>query len=179
MAVDGSDLHIATNPDDKGTYFQNHPCDKGFNLMHLNAMYDLCNRFYVDALIQPGRHTHEKKALVDMVDRSAIKGNVIVIADRSYEYYNSFAHIENKGWKYVIRAKDLASNGILSGLSLPFDSEFDLMIQRILTRRQTKDSPSTSLFADYQSVLFVCPFFFHSIKKTTAQAFHLPVPSFF
>jgi IS4 transposase len=62
---------------------------------------------------------------------------VIVIADRNYESYNVFAHIEQKGWKYVIRVKDRNSNGILSGLDLPMEDTFDFQISMILTRKQT------------------------------------------
>ena len=156
FATDGSDLHIATNPHDTDTFYQNSPSEKGYNLLHLNAMYDLCNRIYVDSLVQPSRCENECKALVDMADRSRIQGNVIVIADRAYESYNNFAHIERKGWHYLIRVKDLDSNGILSGLSLPPDGAFDLYLQRTLTRKQTKEVkarpdvyrfiPSTSTF---------------------------------
>lgn len=139
LAVDGSDLHIATDPDNPDTYFQNHAGEKGFNLLHLNAMYDLSNSLYVDCCIQPRRCINENRALTDMVDQSRIKDNVILIADRGYESYNNFAHIEKKGWDYVIRVKDSGSSGILSGLQLPVDGEFDIPIRRILTRRQTKD----------------------------------------
>ena len=138
LAADGSDLHFATNPHDPDTFYQNSQDGKGYNLLHLNAMYDLCNRLYVDALIQPSRNMNEGKALVDMVERSDIEGNVIVIADRNFESYNNFAHIEKKGWNYLIRVKDLDSNGILSGLRLPQNGEFDICVQRILTRKQTK-----------------------------------------
>jgi len=138
LASDGSDLQFATDPENPDTYFQNRPGEKGFNLLHLNALYDLCNRLYVDSLIQPRKSENEGKALVDMVDRSRIKEKVILVADRGYESYNNFAHLEKKGWSYVIRVKDLGSNGILSGLSLP-DGEFDIPIRRILTRKQTKD----------------------------------------
>ena len=156
LATDGSDLHIATNPHDPETFHQNSPDEKGWNLLHLNAMYDLCNRLYVDSLIQPSRYKNEGKALVDMVDRSHFQENVIVIADRAYESYNNFAHIERKGWHYLIRVKDLGSSGILSGLLLPSDEEFDICVQRILTRKQTNQVkaqpdvyrfiPSTSTF---------------------------------
>lgn len=139
LATDGSDLHIPTNPHDSDTFYQNNPDKKGYNLLHLNAMYDLCNRLYVDSLVQPGRNKNESKALVDMVHRSHLKENVIIIADRGYESYNNFAHIENKGWNYLIRVKDLGSSGILSGLRLPSGGEFDICVQRTLTRRQTKD----------------------------------------
>lgn len=156
LAIDGSDLLIATDPADTATYFQNHPDTKGFNLLHLNAAYDLCNRLYVDALVQPKRLCNEGRALAAMVDRSTIKGKTIVTADRGYESYNNFAHLERKGWNYVIRVKDLDSNGILSGLRLPSGGAFDIDVHLILTKKQTNEVkahpgiyrfvPSTSTF---------------------------------
>jgi len=116
LAVDGSDLNIFHNPENTDSYFQSKPERKGFNQVHINAMYDVCNRLYVDSIIQPGRKENEYRALTDMVDRSEISSNVIVLADRGYESYNVFAHIEKKRWNYVIRVKDICSNGILSGL---------------------------------------------------------------
>lgn len=139
LAVDGSDLNIPHNPNDPKTYFQTLPNSKGYNLLHLNAMYDLRNKLYVDALIQPGKKMNEYRALTDMVDRSKISDNVILVADRGYESYNVFAHIEQKGWKYLIRVKDRSSNGILSGLDLPTTEEFDKEIHLTLTRKQTKE----------------------------------------
>lgn len=149
FAVDGSDLHIPTDPKNKDSYFQTSPNAKGYNMLHLNAMYDLCSKLYVDATIQPGRNSNEHRALTDMVDRSAIPGQVIVVADRGYESYNNFAHIEQKGWNYVIRVKDIDSNGILSGRQLPDEEEFDTQIRLILTRKQTnevKSHPETYRF---------------------------------
>ena len=109
------------------------------NLMHLNALYDLRSKLYVDGLIQPRKCENENAALADMVDRSHIEGPVIIIADRNYECYNTFAHIEQKGWKYLIRVKDTDSSGILSELSLPSGGEFDICVKRILARKQTKE----------------------------------------
>jgi len=142
LAVDGSDLNIYHNPNDPDTYFQSIPNTKGFNQLHLNAMYDLFNKLYVEVCIQPGRKENEYRALTDMTDRSNISGDVIVVADRGYESYNVFAHIEHKGWKYAIRVKDVTSNGILSALKLPETDEFDINIHRILTRKQTNDTKS-------------------------------------
>ena len=140
LAIDGSDLNIAHNPKDSDTYFQSLPNNsKGFNLLHLNAMYDLCNKLYVDVCIQPGKKMNEYRALTDMVDRSKIDDSVIIIADRGYESYNVFAHIEQKGWKYLIRVKDRNSNGILSGCNLPTTEEFDTQIHLTLTRKQTNE----------------------------------------
>ena len=166
LAIDGSDLHIATDSSDAATYFQNQSNTKGYNLLHLNAAYDLCNRLYVDAIVQPRRLCNEGRALAAMVDRSPIKGRTIVIADRGYESYNNFAHIERKGWNYVIRVKDLDSSGILSSLRLPSDGEFDQDVHLTLTKKQTKEvkahpeiyrfvpSSSTFDFLDLQENLF-------------------------
>jgi hypothetical protein len=139
LAVDGSNLLAPANPSDQDTYYQTQPDVKGYNLLHLNAMYDLNNRIYVDVLIQPSREQNEDKALVSMVQRSGINDNVILIADRGYESYNNFAHIEQKGWKYVIRVKDLGSTGILSGIQLPSGGDFDVFVQQTLTRKQTNE----------------------------------------
>ena len=55
LACDGSDLNIARNPNDAGTYFQSQPTDRGFNQIHLNALFDLCEKRYIDLVIQPAR----------------------------------------------------------------------------------------------------------------------------
>lgn len=138
LAVDGSDLNIPHNPEDESNYFQSDPNYKGFNLLHLNAMYDLCNKLYIDAYIQPGREENEFKALIDMVDRSALDKNTIIMADRGYESYNVLAHIQEKGGKYLVRIKDTTSKGMASTFRLP-EGEFDRNIYRELTRKQTKE----------------------------------------
>jgi len=139
LAVDGSDLRITHNPNDTENYFLANENEKGHNLLHLNAMYDLCSRVYVDAIVQPGRKRNEFQALNDMVDRSDIKEKTIVTADRGYEGYNVFEHIKKKGWNYVIRVKDIGSSGIASRLSLPNQEIFDIEYSTLLTRRQTKE----------------------------------------
>lgn len=138
IACDGSDLSIAHNPNDKTTYFQSTPESKGFNQLHLNAFYDICNRVYVDAIIQPAREENEKRAMCDLIDRyNGVPA--IFMADRGYENYNIFAHTEEKGMYYLIRAKDIDSTGILSGLTLPETSEFDVWKSIILTKKQTNE----------------------------------------
>ena len=72
-----------------------------------------------------------------MVDRSPLSGPVLLLADRNYESYNNMAHLERKGWKYLIRVKD-GKRGIASGLVLPERPEFGLPIQLSLSRKQDK-----------------------------------------
>jgi len=92
LAVDGSDFHIYHNPNDAETYFKSNQNGKGYNLIHLNAMYDLCNKLYVDASVQPRLKMNERNALCDMVDSSNIKEKALVLADRGYESYSLISH---------------------------------------------------------------------------------------
>lgn len=117
LACDGSDLNIARNPKDADTHFQSLPTDKGFNQLHLNALYDLCERRYTDAVIQPARKKSESLAMTQMVDRCTTREKTIFIADRGYETYNIFAHIQEKGMYYLIRVKDGAAGAWPGGLN--------------------------------------------------------------
>jgi len=135
LAVDGSDLQIAANPNDPDSFFPGVDGQKAYNLLHINAMYDLLQHIYVDATIQKRRCADESGALTQMVDRSDIK-NVLLLADRGYESYNNLAHIQEKGWSFLIRIKDGVA-GIASGLILPDLDEFDAPFHLKLTKRQT------------------------------------------
>ena len=138
LAVDGSDLRIPTNSKDSFSLIQNEEGGKHYNLVHLNAMYDLINHTYVDADIQPKKGMNEHAALMSMVDRSQLPGNVIALMDRGYESFNNIAHFQEKGWNYIIRAKD--SYGIITKLEVPNALKFDEDILLTLTRRQTKET---------------------------------------
>lgn len=138
LAVDGSDLRLPSNPNDTFSSIQNAENGKNYNLVHLNAMYDILNKIYVDATIQPKRGMNEHNALVSMVDRSEIQENVIALMDRGYESFNNIAHFQEKSWNYIIRAKE--SYGMITNLSLPDDPEFDVSTTLTLTRRQTKET---------------------------------------
>lgn len=142
LAVDGSDIQIASNPADSESYIQGKDGNKPYNLLHLDAMYDLLSNTYVDALVCKFRNMNEQGALADMVDRAANTYPAIVIADRGYESYNVLAHIQEKKWKFLIRVKDFGnySSGIIHGLDLPDDNEFDFDIDLNLTYKQTNEA---------------------------------------
>lgn len=135
LAVDGSDLQIAANPNDPDSFYPGVNGQKSYNLLHINAMYDLIQCIYTDAILQKSRNTDESGALTDMVDRSDI-GKALLLADRGYESYNNLAHIQEKGWSFLIRIKDNTA-GIASGLILPHKDEFDIPFRLKLTRKQT------------------------------------------
>ena len=144
LAVDGSDIQIATNPDDDDTYFQGVNGQKPYSLIHLNALYDLEQHIYIDSKIQGRMSWNEHKALQEMVDKSNIQ-KALVIADRGYESYNNMAHIQEKGWFFLIRVKD-GKTGIKGGLLLPEEDKFDIDICLKLVRKQT--NPIKELLKD-------------------------------
>jgi len=140
LAVDGSDLHIATDPNDTDSYYPSINEHKSYNLLHLNAMYDLCSNTYVDAVIQKSHSANEYKAFIAMTDRFPSDSKTIFIADRGYESYNNMAHIQERGMNFLIRIKDISGNGIVKGLNLPDTDEFDSSVDLFLTRKQTHET---------------------------------------
>lgn len=141
LAVDGSDIQIPTNPEDVDSLFIQKEGAKPYNLLHLNALYNLLAHTYEDAIVFKRKEAFEKKALTEMVDRSTIDEKAIVIMDRGYESYNIMAHIQEKGWFYLIRVKDFGKHkaGIIDGLELPNAEEFNERIDLNLTRKQTNE----------------------------------------
>ena len=137
LAVDGSDIHIPTNPDDITSYHPGTNGQKPYNLLHLNALYDLEKHLYTDVIIQGKMDMNEHAALQDMVDDSNIP-KALLIADRGYESYNNMAHIQEKGWFFLIRIKD-GITGMKRGFELPDEEEFDISISLKLTRKQTNE----------------------------------------
>ena len=135
LAVDGSDLQVAADAQDTDSFFPGTNGQKSYNLLHINAMYDLTQQIYTDAVIQKRKNWNESDALTLMVDRSPIK-KALLIADRGYESYNNLAHIQEKGWSFLIRIKD-GTNGIGSGFALPETDTYDLPFHIKITRKQT------------------------------------------
>ena len=90
----------------------------------------------MDSIVESAKVCDEQSALTQMIDRSKIN-SAIILADRGYESYNTIAHAQEKGWKFLFRVKD-GIGGIVSGLEVPNTEEFDLKFDLKLTYRQNK-----------------------------------------
>lgn len=123
LAVDGSDIQIPTNREHSDSFMVTSDTATPYNLLHLDAMYDICSRLYIDVAVEGIRISNEQRSFNSMVDRSSIT-KAIIMADRGYESYNVMAHVQEKGWKFLIRIKD-GIGGIVSGVDLPETEEFD------------------------------------------------------
>lgn len=138
LAVDGSSLKSAAYPEDPASYRPGTPHQHGWNLWHMNALYDLENGIYTDLIVQKEHEKNECKALCQMVERSVIPGKTILLADRNYESCNNLAHLEKRGWNYLIRIRD-KDRAVAYGTPLPDQPDFDIPFRLTLgrlTRRQ-------------------------------------------
>ena len=170
LAVDGSNVRLPTNPDDKLTYLPGSRTQVPYNSLHINALYDLNLHLYRDVVIQNGSQVNENKALQQMVDASTLP-NALVIADRNYESYNTLAHIQEKGWYFLIRIKD-GNYGMKGGFDLPAENSFDTSITLNLTRKQTNEVKE--LLKDrnnYRSISHSSPFDFLPQHSRKADSF--------
>lgn len=168
FAIDGSDIQIPTNPTDTESYIAGTNGHKGYNLLHINALYDLNKHIYSNVIIQKARERNEHKAFQELVDCSEIT-KALIIADRGYESFNSMAHIQEKGWFFLIRVRD-GNNGIKQGLDLPESDCFDVNISLKLTRKKT--NAVKELLKDknhYRMVSSTQPFDFLPLKNKKAE----------
>ena len=168
-AVDGSDIHIPTAPDDKDTFYRANIDVKGYNLMHLNALYDIMNQRYMNAVLQDSRNENEHSALISMLEN--IGHDSIIVADRGYESYNTIAHLENKGLKYVIRIK--TSGGIAQKFNIPHDKETDFSANILLTRRHTNEVKANPKLYRYLSASSTFDFLPKGSKDTYSLKFRI------
>ena len=137
IAVDGSDLNIAYNPDDSETFLKSKK-SKGINQLHLNCAYDILSNRYVDAIINGKKKAGEPEAMWKMAERYPDQ-DVIFIADRGYPSWNTMEHIKRNGKYFLIRAMDIHSrSSMLRKFNLP-DTEFDLDVEAKLTTRQSRE----------------------------------------
>lgn len=68
LACDGSNLTIAPNLNDPETLWKSNQLGATGNHLHLNALYDVLNRTYIDALVQTASTYQEHRACIQMIE---------------------------------------------------------------------------------------------------------------
>ena len=140
LACDGSGFTFTRDPKDTESYHDPSGRSlKGYNQMYLVPLYDLLDKAYTDAVIQPMRKRNEFAALYELIDRHApCSGTLpVFIADRGFHAYNVFAHAIENGAFFIIRATDTKMQRLL-GADLPKEEAFDIRLTRYLTRSHSK-----------------------------------------
>ena len=104
LAVDGT-VCTYSGYDTDDTYMPN--TGNGVNQYHVNALYDLMNRTYTDAIIQPNPQANEQKACWQMAEKTKSSEQVIIIGDRGYGGMNLIEHLNRiENVDYLFRIKD-------------------------------------------------------------------------
>lgn len=139
LACDGSSFTFTRNPKDADSYFApDGKTTNGYNQVHAVALFDLLSKRYYDTVVQPIRKKNEFQALAQMIDRCCTANTVpVFIADRGFASLNVFAHAIEHGSCFLIRAKDVNVQRLL-GKDFPDTESFDIQVNRILTRSNSR-----------------------------------------
>ena len=85
------------------------------------------NHVIQDVIIDTHEKKNESKSLEQMIIDRNYPAKSIIIADRGYEKYNLIALCIEQSQYFLIRVKDITSNGILSTISSE-ECEDDLIL---------------------------------------------------
>ena len=130
LAIDGSDFSLPYNSQEDNVMGDNQFFDPPFECTFLMFVV----KAFLDVIVQKGLHENETGVACELVDRISEKHPVIIMADRGYENYNLFAHIEERLFDYVVRVRDSDNSCMVSGLNLPKTEEYDITKRVVLTR---------------------------------------------
>ncbi len=107
IACDGTDSNIPADETDTLSFIPFNSNNGGYYQFHSVVLFDLLEKRYIDAVIQPKRELHETDACCAMVDRSQLPGRCLFIADRGFLSYNVLAHIVENHHYFLIRARNI------------------------------------------------------------------------
>ena len=138
LAEDGTDLTYAANPKEEDEYVCKGDGSKPFNSKHIDALYDVLTGIYIGISTDGNKKKDEKEQGIRLFTYCTLQ-EVILLVDRGYESFNYMAHCIENGYKFLVRVKDVDSNGIASALNLPLTGEFDQKVTLDLTNKQTNE----------------------------------------
>ena len=104
-AIDGSDFDQPFNPKSENI-FQSKDGRK-YCQLHVNALYDVLNKLYLDLIVQPRQKMDERDAALTMLKKLAQQEkDFLVLMDRGYSSFNLIENCNRlKHCQYVIRTK--------------------------------------------------------------------------
>ena len=138
LACDGTDSNIPADAKDPASLIPFNSNNGGYYQNHTVVMFDLLEKRYTDAVIQPRRELNETQACCEMIDRNPISGKCCFIADRGFMSFNLMAHAVNNHQFYLIRVKDIDSErSPFKYYTLP-DGEGQVSVEFVLSRKQSQ-----------------------------------------
>lgn len=137
LVCDGTSVNLPRNPSDTVTSVHAKPSAETYNMLHINALYDVMNGIYTDYVIDLGMNVGENASLIRMASALKYPKKAILVADRLYGNLSTIFRLSELGANFVLRAKDILSNGFLAGLGLP-NEEFDVALSKLVTCSRSK-----------------------------------------
>lgn len=139
IACDGTDSNIPADKEDSFSFIPFNSNNGGYYQNHTVVMYDLLEKRYTDAIVQPRRKMQEVDACCRMIDRNPLYGKCLFIADRGFESFNLMAHaIENHHY-FLIRVKNIEQeNSSYKHIDLSSADECEAHCELILSRKSSK-----------------------------------------
>ena len=176
LAIDGSGLKIANNKDDLESRHSGIGGKAPFNEIFVHALFDLLQQSYVDFQITKLHKNNEPRTFVNMLQNFTSDFPVIFLGDMNYSTFNVMAHIHSIGQSFVLRTKDITSNGSASAFDLPDKDEFDLSLPDLtLTRLQSAEHNQDNNHLRYLTRDSVFDFLSTRTKENENQFFQLPL----
>lgn len=142
VAVDGSCINIARDPTAE-SFIQNSSNPTGYNQLHVTPLYDVINKLYIHAVVEPQLRQDEIGALLFMLQWYDVERPTLIFGDRGFESYNTFNTLmETPGVDFLIRVKQ--NHGAMREIrKLPM-RELDTEVSFTITTTQTKDDKTNN-----------------------------------
>ena len=175
LAVDGSGLEIASNENDPDSRHQGIGAKAPFNEVFVHGLFDVYQQTYVDFRITKLHKNNEPRVFVNMIQDYQPLCPTIFLGDANYSTYNIMAHIHKSGQKFLLRAKDVTSNGLVSAFQLPDSDTFDITLPDLVLTRLCSEQNNP----DRNSVHFLaraCVFDFLSTRTKENDEQYFPLP---
>ncbi len=137
LAIDGTAVNMPRNPNSP-TFMQNAGHPNGINQFHVTPLYDVLNKVYLDAVIQPQPRMDEVGALLFFLSWYSFAEKTLIVGDRGFESYSVFASFfEKTSADFLIRVRSGGAAAMKPIRVLPMQ-EFDRDIEFTITTSQSK-----------------------------------------
>ena len=125
VACDGTRLNLPHNSSDPDTLVDHIEGRKGFNQVHLNALYDVMNDIFLDAEVQKMPEMDELGAFCRFLDKYAYSRNKrVYIADRLFACVNVYAHAIRNDEKFLIRMRESDAKNLFNNQMHLLDADY-------------------------------------------------------
>lgn len=147
LACDGTSLNVPSLPGDQDSFLPFASGNGGFYQFHLNALYNLLEDRFIDAVITPKRLANEPAGLSDIVERNILGEPCLYIADRGYFSFNTLAHFQEASQFFLIRVKTPENqNSPIQGVCFPQENEHDISHTFIISRKRLVNNPDPGTY---------------------------------